>query len=174
MQNAGFSRRYLSLMKPYIHTVVQSASNSTTPRSGQIMDYCTAAYAIRQPCTPTSNCHMLGNPRRLLEKQQSFLSAGLTSTLSILSQSSTNSTNTTVSKVATYPWIAISPQSRLQTGDSKIILPSLVPCGTAEKVSQLGKALVLTIVQRRYEIKNGIQIAVMEKIRRVLVIAELN
>ena len=171
MQNAGFSRHYLSLMKPYIHTVVQSASNSTTPRSGQIMDYCTAAYAIRQPCTPTSNCHMLGNPRRLLEKQQSFMSARLTSTLSILSQSSTN---TTVSKVATYPWIAISPQSRLQTGHPKIILPSLVPCGTAEKVSQLGKALVLAIVQRRYEIKSGIQIAVMEKIRRVLGIAELN
>ena len=39
---------------------------------------------------------------------------------------------------------------------------------------QLGKALVLPIVQRRYEIRNGIQIAVMEKIRRVLGIAELN
>ena len=40
--------------------------------------------------------------------------------------------------------------------------------------NQLGKALVLPIVQRRYEIRNGIQIAVMQKIRRVLGIAESN
>ena len=39
---------------------------------------------------------------------------------------------------------------------------------------QLGKFLVLPIVQQRYEIRNGIQIAVMEKIRRVLGIAGLN
>ena len=39
---------------------------------------------------------------------------------------------------------------------------------------QLAKALVLPVVQRRYEIRNGIQIAVMEKITRVLGVAELN
>ena len=38
---------------------------------------------------------------------------------------------------------------------------------------QLGKALVLPIVQRRYKIRNRIQIAVMEKIRHVLGIATL-
>ena len=47
------------------------------------MDYCNAAYVIRQPRTPTSPCHMLENPRRSLEKQQSFMSLELTSTLSI-------------------------------------------------------------------------------------------
>ena len=83
MQNAGFPCHYLPLMKPCIHTVVQSASNSTTKTSRQSMDYCTAAYVIRQPRTPTSHCHILGNLRRSLEKQQNFMSQELTSTLSI-------------------------------------------------------------------------------------------
>ena len=83
MQNAGFPCHYLPLMKPCIHTVVQSVSNSTTPTSQRSMDYCTAAYVIRQPKTPTSHCHILGNLRRSLEKQQSFMSQELTSTLSI-------------------------------------------------------------------------------------------
>ena len=83
MQNAGFPRHYLPLVKACIHTVVQSASNSNTPTSERSMDYCTAAYVIRQPPTPTSHCHMLGNPRRSVEKQQSFMSLELMSTLSI-------------------------------------------------------------------------------------------
>ena len=82
IQNTGFPRHYLPLMKPCIHTVVQSTSKSTTPTSQWSMDYRTKAYAIRQPCTPNSHCHMLGNPR-LLEKHQSFISPELTSTLSI-------------------------------------------------------------------------------------------
>ena len=39
---------------------------------------------------------------------------------------------------------------------------------------QVGKTLVLPIVQPKFEIRNGIQIAVIEKIRHVLGIAELN
>ena len=39
---------------------------------------------------------------------------------------------------------------------------------------QIGKALVLPIIRLRYGISNGVQIVVMEKIRRVLGIAELN
>ena len=62
---------------------VQSASNSATSTSGCSMDYCTTANVICQPLTPTSHCHMLGNSRRLLEKQQRFMSPELTSILSI-------------------------------------------------------------------------------------------
>ena len=83
MQNAGFPRHYLPLMKPCIHTVVQSASNSTTPTSFRRMDYYTSTYVICQPGTPSSHCHMLVNLRRLLEKQRSFMSPELTSILSI-------------------------------------------------------------------------------------------
>ena len=117
MQNAGFLCHHLPLMKPCIHNRLQPASNSTTLRSWQSMDYFSAAYVIRQPGTRTPHCHMLGNPRRLREKQQSFMSPELTSTLSIKLQSSTN---TTVSKVATYSWIVI-----------------FITCDTTERVSQM-------------------------------------
>ena len=63
----------------------------------------------------------------------------------------TEFTNTTVSKVATYLWIGISPQSRWQNGGSKIILPSLVPCGTTERVSQMNwRQWQIEMKSRRY------------------------
>ena len=76
-----------------------------------------------------------GKPEEIAGEAAKFYATGTDEyTISIYSQSSTN---TTVSKVATYPWIGNSLQSRWQNGDSKIILPSLVPCDTTERISQI-------------------------------------
>ena len=62
----------------------------------------------------------------------------------------------------------------VQTNAKTILADNKSSLSNFEFIYQLGKALVLPIVQQRYEIRNGIQMAVMEKIRRVLGIAELN
>ena len=94
----------------------------------------------RSLCDSSTSCTYFtlpyaGKPEEIAGEAAKFYVTGTDEyTTSIYSQSSTN---TTVSKVAAYPWIGNSPQSHWQNGNSKIILPSLVPCGTTERISQM-------------------------------------